>query len=314
MPALGLSIVICCFTSLRRAQLTDAVASALSQRAPGDQVIVVVDHNDVLHADLRATLDDEVVLTTNGFQRGLSGARNTGIELARGDVVVFLDDDARLQPGALDAVRQAFVDETVVSIGGAVEACWQTGAAPNWFPAEFGWVIGCDYRGLPAHGAPIRNPIGAAMAVRHDALIRIDGFSTRLGRVGHLPAGCEETLMGVLLHQQYPGCRIIRDTDFRVTHEVSAERATGRYFARRCYQEGRSKAALTRMSGQRAALSSERSYTARVLTTGLWHSRRNPVRALALIGGFALTTTGFVVGLLQSVTSESPAAARQACA
>ncbi len=298
----SLSIVVCCFTPARRAQLLEAVASSLRQAGPADQVIVVVDHNDLLHVDLRATLDDRVILVTNSFQTGLSGARNTGLSLAVNDIVVFLDDDAALQPGALDAVRGAFVDESVVSIGGAVEAQWQRGAAPRWFPAEFGWVIGCDYRGLPADGGPIRNPIGAAMAVRRSALIQINGFSSRLGRVGSLPSGCEETLMGVLLHQQFPDQRIIRHADFLVHHHVSAERATPRYFARRCYQEGRSKAALTRISGQRAALSSERGYTTKVLTSGIWQSRRTPSRVLALIGGFVLTTTGFVVGLIETTT------------
>lgn len=308
---IGLSIVVCCFTSDRRSQLLDAVESALDQVAPDDQVIVVVDHNDALHADLQATLGDRITLTPNVFQRGLSGARNTGAERAQGDVVVFLDDDAAMQAGALDAVRHAFTDASVVSIGGAVEARWQAGVPPRWFPAEFGWVVGCDYRGLPGHGAAIRNPIGAAMAVRRDALARIDGFSSRLGRVGDLPTGCEETLMGVRLRERFPDHRIIRDGGFRVTHHVSAERATVRYFLRRCYQEGRSKAALTRMSGRRAALSSERSYTAKVLTTGIWRARRTPGRVVALVGGFAVTTTGFVIGLIRSAAADTVGSSRK---
>lgn len=305
-PSSALSVVICCFTSARRQQLLDAVESALTQTEPGDQVIVTVDHNDTLYADLQGTLDSRTVLAKNAFQRGLSGARNTGSDLATTDIIVFLDDDAALQPGALEAVRSAFADDSVISIGGAIKANWESGVPPRWFPAEFNWVVGCDYRGLPAHGSPIRNPIGAAMAVRRDALARIGGFSRDLGRVGHLPAGCEETLMGVLLHQHFPQQKIIRHTDFRVTHHVSVERATPRYFARRCYQEGRSKAALTRISGQRAALSSERSYTTRILPTGLWQARRHPTRMLALIVGFTLTATGFVTGLARMPRREAP--------
>lgn len=300
------TVVVCCFTSARRQQLLAAVGSALTQARPGDQVIVTVDHNDDLHADLHNTLDDRTILAKNSFQRGLSGARNTGAGLAVNDVIVFLDDDATLRPGALDAVRSAFADDSVVSIGGAVEADWQSGGPPPWFPAEFGWVVGCDYRGLPTDGASIRNPIGAAMAVRRDALSRIGGFSSDLGRVGHLPAGCEETLMGVLLHEHFPRQKILRHTDFGVTHHVSADRATPRYFARRCYQEGRSKAALTRISGQRAALSSERSYTTRILPTALWRARRRPSRMLALIAGFLLTTAGFATGLARTPRKEAP--------
>ncbi|WP_245905925.1 glycosyltransferase family 2 protein [Mycolicibacterium palauense] len=294
-----LSLVICCFSSARWPHLVDAVDSALTQAGPADEVIVVVDHNDELHAALHQAFHNRIVLATNTDERGLSGARNSGVALCRNDIVVFLDDDATLRAGALEAARRAFTDDTVVSIGGAVDAQWQRGAPPRWFPREFGWVVGCDYRGLPADGASIRNPIGAAMAVRRSALLRIEGFSTRLGRVGDLPSGCEETLMGVRLQQAFPDRRIVRRTGFRVTHHVGDQRATPGYFARRCYQEGRSKAALARMSGAGPALASERGYTATVLTSGLWRARRTPGRALALVLGFTLTAMGFATGLLR---------------
>jgi glucosyl-dolichyl phosphate glucuronosyltransferase len=294
----GLSVVICCYTAARWTQVLRVVDSALEQIAgPGDEIIVVVDHNDELLTDLCSTLPRPIILIPNTFARGLSGARNTGVERSVNDVVVFVDDDAVLTPGALDGARQAFDDASVIAIGGAVDADWQPGSAPDWFPAEYGWVVGCDYRGLPSCGDQIRNPIGAAMAVRRTALNHIDGFSTRLGRVGDLPAGCEETLMGVQLRAEFPEKRIIRHTAFRVAHHVSADRATWRYFIRRCYQEGRSKASLTRISGGQAALSSERSYTTRILTSGAWKARRNPRRVLALIAGFIYTASGFAVGL-----------------
>ena len=39
--------------------------------------------------------------------------------------------------------------------------------------------------------------IGAAMAVRRAELQKIGGFSDRLGRVGTVPAGCEETELSI---------------------------------------------------------------------------------------------------------------------
>jgi glucosyl-dolichyl phosphate glucuronosyltransferase len=292
-----LSVVICCYTSARRAQLLRVVDSALDQIGDGDEVIVVVDHNDALLDDMAKTLTPRIDLTANTFERGLSGARNTGVEHAATEVVVFVDDDAVLTAGALDAARAAFVDPSIVAIGGAVHADWAIGSAPDWFPEEYGWVVGCDYRGLPNSGEQIRNPIGAAMAVRRSALNHIKGFSSKLGRVGDLPTGCEETLMGVQLRAEFPEQRIIRHTAFRVDHHVPSDRATLRYFTRRCYQEGRSKASLTRISGQQAALSSERSYTTRILTSGAWHARGNPRRLGAIIAGFLYTASGFAIGL-----------------
>lgn len=301
LTATRLSIVVCCYTAARRAQVLRAVDSAQQQTGAADEIIVVVDHNDALLEDLSEELPSLITVTPNTAERGLSGARNTGVGRAVNEVVVFLDDDAALTAGALDAARKAFDDGSVVAIGGAIEPDWQLGAAPDWFPAEFGWVVGCDYRGLPGGGEQIRNPIGAAMAVRRNALDRINGFSNRLGRVADLPAGCEETLMGVQLRAAFPGRRIIRHTAFRVCHHVPSDRATLRYFTRRCYQEGRSKASLTRIAGRHDALSSERSYTTRILPSGVWQARRNPPRVLAIITGFLCTTTGYVTGLVQTI-------------
>ncbi|MGU3499016.1 glycosyltransferase family 2 protein [Mycobacterium sp. C31M] len=300
-----LSVVICCYTAARRAQVLRVVDSALAQIAGDDEIIVVVDHNDALLQDLTSTLDPRIELVSNRFQRGLSGARNTGVERSAKDVVVFVDDDAVLTDGSLAGARSAFTDPSVVAIGGAVDADWESGTAPHWFPEEFGWVVGCDYRGLPPCGAQIRNPIGAAMAARRTALVEIDGFSTELGRVGDLPAGCEETLMGVQLRAEYPDQQIIRHTAFRVEHHVPSERATLRYFTRRCYQEGRSKASLTRISGQQAALASERSYTTRILPSGAWRARSNPRRVLAIIVGFCYTAIGYAVGLVRTSRREA---------
>jgi glucosyl-dolichyl phosphate glucuronosyltransferase len=298
--AVSISAVICCYTAKRRRSLDAAIGAALDQLGDADRLIVVVDGNPNLHRSLSSVHEPRMTLVENRFRRGLSGARNTGLHCADGDVVVFLDDDAVLHPDAFEGVRTAFVDPSVTAIGGAVHSAWASGAEPGWFPPEFGWVVGCDYRGLPPDGAEIRNPIGAAMAVRRAPLVAIDGFSDRLGRVGTVPTGCEETMMGIALTGRDAGARIIRHTTFAVSHEVPADRATVSYFVRRCLHEGRSKAVLTRLCGSRSSLQSERSFATRTLPSGLWNARRNPARVLALLAGLTVTGAGYAVGLAQT--------------
>lgn len=303
-----LSVIICCYTTDRIDALRAAIDSVTAQIGTADEAIVVVDHNPELLGRLRAddTTRRGVRVVPNDETRGLSGARNTGLAAARGDVVVFLDDDAALEPQALSGIRTRLAGPEIVAVGGAVDAQWDDDRVPSWFPPEFGWVVGCDYRGLPADGATIRNPIGAAMAVRRDELTAIGGFSHRLGRRGTFPAGCEETLMGIALREHFPSSDIVRDTAFRVRHRVTADRATVRYFLHRCFQEGRSKAVLATLASTSTALSSERSYAARTLTSGLWSHRRTPLRALALVVGFTFTTAGFVVGAVATRLRATP--------
>jgi glucosyl-dolichyl phosphate glucuronosyltransferase len=134
--------------------------------------------------------------------------------------------------------------------------------------------------------------------VRRDDLGRIGGFSDRLGRVGSLPAGCEETMMGIELSRRDPAARIVRSTSFAVSHAVPLDRTTPAYFLRRCYHEGRSKAILTRLCGPQSSLDSEKTYTTRTLPAGLWHARRRPGRLLALVAGLVVTVGGYLSGLL----------------
>lgn len=296
-----LSVIVCTYTMRRRSDVVAAVRSAASQLVDDDEIVVVVDHNPELRMALESEYLDARIIDSSE-EPGLSGARNTGASAAASRVLVFLDDDAVLRPGSLDRVRQLFVDPCVSMIGGAVHADWEGDREPWWFPPEFGWVVGCDYVGLPGDGAIVRNPIGAAMAVRADALTSAGGFATELGRVGTLPAGCEETAMGIAIRERDPAARIVRAVEFAVDHRVPVERQSLRYFMSRCFHEGRSKAALSALVGAQAGLSAERSFVVRTLTGSslrylLQTLRGRPssvIRLLVMILGLLCTAAGLV--------------------
>lgn len=308
----ALCVVICCYTSDRWALTTAAADAVVAQLASHDRLIIVVDHNDGLERRLVERLGGDasdravtaqLLITPSTAATGLSGARNSGLDLAVEDVVVYLDDDAVVRPGALAEVRRAFTDPTVVAIGGRVEPAWAE-RPPSWFPDEFGWVVGCDYRGIAADGTEIRNPIGAAMAIRRQELVQIGGFNPDLGRVGALPAGCEETLMGIDLRRRFPDGRVIRRVGFCVDHHVPAHRADLGYFLSRCLHEGRSKAIVTAKAGANQALSTEIRYVTRTLTTGIARYTAQlargdtaaATRVGLLLAGLFVTAFGTVTG------------------
>lgn len=299
------TIVICAYTMDRWADTVAAVGSACAQDPKPLEVILVIDHNDVLLRRAQAEIQAAQVIP-NGGARGLSGARNSGVDAARGGIVAFLDDDAAADPGWLSALVAPFRDPNVVGTGGGAIPVW-TVPRPAWFPEEFGWVVGCSYRGMPVVQAAVRNPIGCNMAFRRAALVQAGGFRSEVGRVGTLPAGCEETELSIRLRELRPEDRIIFEPRAIVRHRVSANRNRWSYFSARCYHEGRSKAIVSRLRGPRSGLSSEFRYTMVVLPTGVLRAlgsvlhgdRAGVARAAAIVCGLGFTTIGYVTAIVQ---------------
>jgi len=297
------SVVICTYTLDRWTDLERAVESVLAQRAPVTEVVVVVDHNPALLERARrrwggGTQVPVKILASVG-PRGLSGARNTGVAAGCSEIVAFLDDDAEAEPEWIDRLLAAYSDPRVVACGGAA-APRLTGTRPQWWPAEFDWVIGCSYVGLPAGRAVVRNLIGANMSMRRAGILEAGGFAQGLGRVGSRPAGCEETELCIRLVQLDAAAVIVYEPAARVRHTVPAERLCWKYFQARCFAEGLSKAVVAARVGSERSLASERSYVVSVLPRAVLRGLRRgaPRQALAVVGGLGATTAGYLAGRL----------------
>jgi GT2 family glycosyltransferase len=301
---LRFSVVICAYTERRWEDILAAVASIRAQTRPPVRTILVVDHNPSLIARARTAFPELMVIPNSG-PRGLSGARNTGVSHAIGDVVAFLDDDAWAQPDWLDRLAAGYRNPSVVGVGGAVTPVWP-GRRPPWLPPEFDWVVGCTFVGMPTSPAPVRNLIGANMSFRRDALDTVGGFTDGLGRVGTRPLGCEETELGIRLRRWRAGVQLLYEPAAVVHHRVTSERVAWAYFCSRCYAEGVSKAMVSRLVGARDALETERRYVRSVLpramVRGLHPRRRDRALGITSVGtvmaGLMLTTTGYVRGRL----------------
>jgi glycosyltransferase involved in cell wall biosynthesis/GT2 family glycosyltransferase len=295
-----ISVVVCAFTSERLDVLSEAIESLRAQTLPPREIVLVIDHAPELLEEARRRWPD-LKIVANREQQGLSGARNTGVAEASGDVVAFLDDDAIAQPDWLRHLADAYEDPNVLGAGGAVRPRWVEGK-PGWFPPEFDWVVGCTHSGMPRERSPVRNLVGANMSFRREPLREVGGFSHELGRVGTLPVGCEETDLSIRIGQRWPRAEILYDPAAVVDHVVPAARGRLSYFIDRCRAEGRSKAVLTRLVGSQDGLSSERSYVRRTLPLGFLRDLGDALRgelaglsrAAMILVGLAATTLDYL--------------------
>lgn len=299
----SISVVICVYTEQRWRDILEAVGSVRQQTAKGLEILIVVDHNPALRDRLVAALPDVTILENREAQ-GLSGGRNTGISMARGDVIAFLDDDAVADPDWLKYLGDCYADPAVLAVGGMTLPNWQT-RRPKWFPQEFDWTVGCTYLGMPRSRAAVRNIMGGNASYRREVLHEAGGFRINIGRsIGKRPMGCEETELCIRIRQSHPDAVLLFENQAVIHHLVPENRCGFSYFASRCYAEGLSKAAVAASVGVQDGLSSERSHATRTLPKGVIRNLGAAIRgdlsggarAGAIVIGLAATVTGYAVG------------------
>jgi GT2 family glycosyltransferase len=163
-----------------------ALAECLASVAGGGGGVmetIVVDNasSDRSLAAARARHPDVRVVET-GANLGFAAGANRGAAVARGDVLVFLNPDARVEPGAVDALVAALVDTPGAGIagGGLVDAAgrWQPGAA-RFHPVAH-LLLDTTPGRLIARGRRVPHVVdwvyGTFMAVRRDAFRQLGGF------------------------------------------------------------------------------------------------------------------------------------------
>ena len=161
-----ISVVVCSYNGART--IRDCFEGLARLDYPDVEVIVVNDGSTDATPNIAAEYD---VLLINQENRGLSAARNRGLEAATGEIVAYIDDDARPDPHWLRYLAATMVDGGFAAAGG-----------PNIAPPGDGWIADCVAN---APGGPVQVLLtdriaehvpGCNMAFRRDRLAAIGGF------------------------------------------------------------------------------------------------------------------------------------------
>ena len=107
-----MQITVVIATHNRPALLREAIASVKAQSLDEWDILVVDDGSQppVDLKDLSEILEGRINMIRHDVPEGPSGARNTGMKAAVGELVTFLDDDDLLKPDALKTIDAAFRD------------------------------------------------------------------------------------------------------------------------------------------------------------------------------------------------------------
>lgn len=182
---------------------------------------------------------------------GLTDARARGIAEARGDILVFVDDDNILAPDYLDEAVQFLTRQPgVAAAGGAIQAEFET-APPSWVHPHLSSLAIRDFGPLElisdpidaaSPGYPYFAPVGAGLILRRTGAVRYlthlsergTQLSDRRGLSLRSSGDCELIQHAALL----PGHRVAYSPRLQLTHLIPAARLRFSYLSRLNYLGG----------------------------------------------------------------------------
>jgi GT2 family glycosyltransferase len=108
-----ITVVVCTYNGC--ATIRECLEGLSRLEYPNTEMIVIDDGSTDGTAQIAREFDVRLVSTEN---RGLSAARNLGLELASGEIIAYLDDDAYPDPHWLDYLAEAFRTTEFTAVGG----------------------------------------------------------------------------------------------------------------------------------------------------------------------------------------------------
>jgi GT2 family glycosyltransferase len=172
------SIVIC--TDGRSAALSTTLRSLEYLAATRFEVICVAGPTEDGTAAVLADWDSRIKVARNPVGN-LSISRNIGIELATGEIIAFLDDDAIPEAEWLDDLALAFKDPVVGCAGGfvynpdGVTFQYRYATVDRLGRPDFSWQRPAPELSFP-YTANFPHPLGANSAFRREVLLAVGGF------------------------------------------------------------------------------------------------------------------------------------------
>lgn len=127
-------------------------------------------------------------------EQGLSAARNKGIKEAKGEIIVYVDDDALVDAWYLRTYAEWFkAHPETMACGGPIEPLYET-EEPTWMTPYTKALLTAwmDYGDKVREYPKGRYPGGGNAAYRKEVFDRVGLFNTALGRKGGNLMGSEE--------------------------------------------------------------------------------------------------------------------------
>jgi len=228
------TVIVCTWNRARSLARTLSSMTELTAPACDGWEVLVIDNGSTDDTEnIVGTFRDRLPVRVEREPRlGVGHARNTGIDRARGELLVFTDDDVVVDPAWLGAHVDAATRSDADYFGGHIDACFEQ-PPPGWLRrnAQALHPMLCTVDLSTAHG-PIGatgQPFGPNMAFRRAALgnARFDPALGRRGS-GHI-RGSDVSIVDQLRRRGAHGLWV---PEAKVRHMIPPAHATLRYLCR----------------------------------------------------------------------------------
>lgn len=236
------TVAIC--THNRAEDVREALLSLLRQNFTDAFEVIVVDNRST---DNTKQVVQEVnqmtsipIIYVYEERLGLSVARNRAIREAKGEYVLFLDDDAVASREWISGIVSLFeTDHRIGCVGGKIEPAWE-GEEPAWLlPENRTLYTILDYSHEIVEMQKPAIPFGANVAFRKSVFNSLKPFREDLGRVGSNLLSSEEAELIDRIRSRYT---VYYTPHAWVRHKIPRSRVSRKWLLRRIYWQGVSSA------------------------------------------------------------------------
>lgn len=209
------SIII--ITRNRPFLLRHCIEQVLSQPYLHKEIIVVDSSSNDESVRVLAQYPQVISLRLHGQRNNMPQARNEGIAASSGNIVAFLDDDSMANHNWLEALLNAYRDETVGAVGGRVISmpepyCNEVSGPPCLVVSPSGRIKGKGVGLVSMDQVEVDHLVGCNMSFRREALEQVGGFDSNY-TLSNLR---EETDLCVRMKKS--GWRIVFTPEMAVVH------------------------------------------------------------------------------------------------
>ena len=223
----------------------EAAESVLNQTYNNVELVVIVDGTPDVYDKILNDYDnhEDMIISCNDENVGLLQSRNRGAELATGDVVAFIDDDAIADEEWIERLVDAYENQNAIAAGGKMTPEWIAGK-PSFLPEEFYWLIGVTHRGFADGAGEVRNTFGSNISFRTNLFEELGGFNISIGgRKGDKNLQGGETELCARMRTEYDqGIWYVPEAE--VAHKVFQYRTKVGWLLDRAFWQGYSKRAM----------------------------------------------------------------------